>query len=67
VAAFAVMRAIETGKLSLDEDVNRYLKSWKVPQSEFTRERSVTLRSLLSHTYGAGDGFGFPLDAESHR
>jgi CubicO group peptidase (beta-lactamase class C family) len=60
VTAFAVMRAVEAGKLSLDEDVNRYLKSWKVPQNEFTRERPVTLRSLLSHTSGTGDGFGFP-------
>ena len=40
VTAFAVMRLVEAGKLSLDEDVNRYLKSWKVPENEFTRERS---------------------------
>jgi CubicO group peptidase (beta-lactamase class C family) len=60
VTAFAVMRAVEAGKLSLDEDVNRYLKSWKVPENEFTRERPVTLRSLLSHTSGTGDSLAFP-------
>jgi CubicO group peptidase (beta-lactamase class C family) len=60
VTAFAVMRLVEAGKLSLDEDVNRYLKSWKVPDNEFTRGRPVTLRALLSHTSGTGDGFGFP-------
>jgi CubicO group peptidase (beta-lactamase class C family) len=60
VTAFAVMRLVETGKLSLDEDINRYLKSWKVPDTEFTRDRPVTLRALLSHTSGTGDGFGFP-------
>ena len=60
VTAFAVMRLVEAGKLSLDEDINRYLKSWKVPDSEFTRVRPVTLRALLSHTSGTGDGFGFP-------
>jgi CubicO group peptidase (beta-lactamase class C family) len=60
VTAFAVMRLVEAGKLSLDEDVNRYLKSWKVPETEFTRGRPVTLRALLSHTSGTGDGFGFP-------
>jgi CubicO group peptidase (beta-lactamase class C family) len=60
VTAFAVMRLVDAGKLSLDEDVNRYLKSWKVPENEFTRGRPVTLRALLSHTSGTGDGFGFP-------
>jgi CubicO group peptidase (beta-lactamase class C family) len=60
VTAFAVMRLVDAGKLSLDEDVNRYLKSWKVPDNEFTHGRSVTLRALLSHTSGTGDGFGFP-------
>jgi len=60
VTALAVMRLVEAGKLSLDEDINRYLKSWKVPESEFTRSRPVTLRALLSHTSGTGDGFGFP-------
>jgi CubicO group peptidase (beta-lactamase class C family) len=68
VTAFAVMRLVEAGKLSLDEDVNHYLKSWKVPDSEFTRGTPVTLRALLSHTSGTGDGFGFPgYDPSSER
>ena len=28
--------------------------------AEFTRERPVTPRMLMSHTSGMGDGFGFP-------
>ncbi len=65
VTAFAVMRLVEAGKLSLDADVNGYLKSWKVPETEHTRGRPVTLRALLSHTSGTGDGFGFPGYAPS--
>jgi CubicO group peptidase (beta-lactamase class C family) len=52
VAAMAALRLVESGKLGLDADVNQYLKRWKVPDSEFTRNRKVTLRQLLTHTAG---------------
>jgi CubicO group peptidase (beta-lactamase class C family) len=52
VAALVALRLVEQGKLSLDEDVNLKLKSWKVPENEFTKTEKVTLRRLLSHTAG---------------
>jgi CubicO group peptidase (beta-lactamase class C family) len=60
VTAMAVMRLVQDGTLSLDADINATLRSWKVPESELTRTQKVTWRSLLSHTSGADDGFGFP-------
>ncbi len=37
VNAFGIMRLVEAGTLTLDEDINRTLKTWKVPENEFTQ------------------------------
>jgi CubicO group peptidase (beta-lactamase class C family) len=65
VAATAALALVEKGKLSLDEDVNQKLKTWKVPENEFTKEQKVTLRGLMSHTAGLTvHGFpGYDVDA----
>jgi CubicO group peptidase (beta-lactamase class C family) len=52
VAALGVLRLVQEGKLNLDTDVNQYLKSWKVPDNNFTSRSKVTLRDLLTHTAG---------------
>ena len=59
VAAMGALRLVEQGMLSLDEDVNAKLKTWKVPDNEFTVTQKVTLRRLLSHTAGL-TVHGFP-------
>jgi CubicO group peptidase (beta-lactamase class C family) len=46
------LRLVEQRKLNFDEDVNQYLKSWKIPENEFTQEEKVTLRRLLTHQSG---------------
>jgi CubicO group peptidase (beta-lactamase class C family) len=52
VFATAVMSLVQAGKLNLDTDVNQYLKTWKVPENEYTREAHVNLGQLLSHSAG---------------
>jgi CubicO group peptidase (beta-lactamase class C family) len=52
LVAAAVLHLVERGQLDLDTDVNTYLKSWKVPHDDFTREQKVTLRLLLTHRAG---------------
>jgi len=59
VAAMGALRLVEQGRLSLDADVNGTLRSWRVPENEFTKEKSVTLRGILSHSAGL-TVHGFP-------
>ncbi|MEN9866309.1 MAG: hypothetical protein RL748_1899 [Pseudomonadota bacterium] len=59
VAALALLHLVDQGKLSLDEDVNLKLKSWKVPESEYTQQKKTSLRTILSHSAGLTvHGFG---------
>ncbi len=55
VTTILVLKLVDDGILSLDTDVNHYLKTWKVPESEFTSHTKVTLRHLLSHQSGFTD------------
>jgi CubicO group peptidase (beta-lactamase class C family) len=66
VAGIAVLRLVQENKLNLDEDVNVKLVSWKVPENDFTKERKVTLRGLLSHSASVtGSGFvGYSSDEQ---
>ena len=59
VAATGALYLVEQGKLSLDENVNQKLKTWKVPENEFTKNEKVTLRRLMSHSAGL-TVHGFP-------
>ena len=52
IAAAGGLWLVEHGKLKLDEDVNLTLKSWKVPENQFTAKEKVTLRRLMSHNAG---------------
>jgi CubicO group peptidase (beta-lactamase class C family) len=54
VTSMALLHLVQEGKLSLDEDVNKRLKGWKLPEGT-----NVTLRRLLSHTAGL-TVHGFP-------
>jgi CubicO group peptidase (beta-lactamase class C family) len=50
--AIAALNAVKKELLNLDESVNNKLKTWKIPDNDFTKEKQVTLRQLLAHTAG---------------
>jgi CubicO group peptidase (beta-lactamase class C family) len=58
VAAIGALRLVQQGLLDLDEDVNQYLRHWRVPNNADGQPR-ITLRHLLSHTAGT-TVHGFP-------
>src|SRR5581483_5502592 len=64
VTAMAVLRLVQEGKIDLDADVNTYLKSWKIPANEYTKDHPVTVRELLSHTSGIGTHNGMIYDPD---
>jgi CubicO group peptidase (beta-lactamase class C family) len=63
VSAIA-LHFVERGWFDLDRDVNAYLRSWQIPESDFTRREKVTLRRLLTHQSGLNrpeGGFSFEV------
>ena len=64
VTAYGALTLVEQKKVVLDEDINTFLKSWKVPDNEFTKEKKVTIKNLINHSAGVTvHGFlGYSLD-----
>jgi CubicO group peptidase (beta-lactamase class C family) len=59
LTALAALKRVDAGELDLDRNVNDYLKSWKLPDNEFTAAHKVTVRNILNHTAGV-TVWGFP-------
>jgi CubicO group peptidase (beta-lactamase class C family) len=59
VAVMGALRLVQEGKLALDENINDFLTSWKLPDNEFTKTQKVTLRRIMSHSAGL-TVHGFP-------
>lgn len=67
ITTVIALHFVQKGLLELDTNVNNYLKSWQVPENEFTLEEKVTLRRLLTHqtglpatNYDHDKGVGYP-------
>lgn len=57
VTALAVMKKVQQGRISLNESVDHYLKSWHIPKNNFTNASPVTVKQLLSHTGGVANSY----------
>ncbi len=52
VVAAVALALVRGKKLDLERDVNRSLRKWKIPKSDYTKTRPVTLAALLAHGGG---------------
>jgi CubicO group peptidase (beta-lactamase class C family) len=52
VAAYGALKFVQAGTINMDETVNNYLRSWQLPDNEFTKEKKVSIKHLLTHTGG---------------
>ncbi|MHC9511979.1 serine hydrolase domain-containing protein [Kangiella sp. M94] len=64
IAAITALQLVDQRQLDLDEDVNRKLESWKVPESGLTKLQKVTLRHLIGHTAGVMNLVGSSYSTE---
>ncbi len=52
VNALCILKLVDENKLNLDVDIRPYLKTWTIPENEFSTGKTITLRQILSHTAG---------------
>ena len=52
VTAYGTLRLVEAGKVDLTGNINDQLKSWQLPENEFTAQKAVTPKNLLNHSAG---------------
>ena len=66
IAALAPLRLADRGRVELDAEVDRYLRTWGIPRDSKHEAGGVTLRRLLSHTAGLSvHGFrGYAADED---
>ncbi len=50
--AIGILKLVQDGKINLNEDINKYLKSWKFPYDSLSKGKKITVANLLSHTAG---------------
>ena len=50
LTALATVKLLAAKQIALDEPVNRYLKSWVIPENDYTAKVPVSFRMLLNHT-----------------
>jgi len=54
-----ILKLAQEEKLNVEEDINKYLTTWKFPYDSLSHGKKITVANLLSHTAGL-NVHGFP-------
>src|ERR1700712_2976391 len=52
INALCILKLYQDGRLAIEQDIRPYLKTWKLNENEYSTNRTITIRELLSHTAG---------------
>jgi len=59
INSLGILKLVQQGKITLEADINNYLKTWKFPYDSVSKNKKISLANLLSHTAGLTvHGFG---------
>ncbi len=58
VSSLTALSLIQKGMFKLDDDANKLLTSWKIPENKFTKNTVVTPALLMNHSSGAMHNYG---------
>ncbi|HEX2628218.1 MAG TPA: serine hydrolase domain-containing protein [Chitinophagaceae bacterium] len=57
--SLGVLKLVQQSRIGLEADINNYLKSWKFPYDSVSKNKTISIANLLSHTAGLSvHGFG---------
>ena len=56
ISTAALLTQVQRDRLNLDDEVNKGLKSWQIPENEYSSIEKIKIRHLLSHSAGLKDG-----------
>ena len=56
ITALAILKMAEANLISLDDDVNKYLKGWQIDYSDYVDSTYASISQILSHRSGLSRG-----------
>lgn len=50
--SLGILKLVQQSRIGLETDINNYLRSWKFPYDSISKNKTISIANLLSHTAG---------------